>query len=415
MKRKLTGLIAATVAAMLLALAGCGKSTVPGTSSGGGLTSSGGSSSSGISGGSSEPGDSPGGEQQQAPAGEQNSGGGGAGQQPGGEGSGENAAEPVDTTGGYAEYVATEYKYRDIILNRKNIEGKLAIFFFRSDTEMHYFGGSDHSGDGTLLVAPDGTTMLVDWNLKGATGYIVDCMKKLGIKKIDFLVNSHPHSDHNNGFEAILDNFEIGIFYHPGNLNYYNDSADGSAPDFMKMIKAKGIKEQVLARGDSFAFGPATVRILYPGKFVDWQNNPPSPNDSSLVMRVDWKKASYLCAGDLEAGASVDWGECRDLLDVDVVKMNHHGYLPQNPSQWIEMLSPKIACGELSMVPDEGVIMNYTRLGAAAMHVAIDGTVLVTTAGDGYYDVQAEKDREEGMLLSSLIKSENGHFRVKAD
>ena len=33
------------------------------------------------------------------------------------------------------------------------------------------------------------------------------------MKKIDYLVNTHPDSDHCGGLDAVINNFEIGIFF----------------------------------------------------------------------------------------------------------------------------------------------------------------------------------------------------------
>lgn len=44
---------------------------------------------------------------------------------------------------------------------------------------------------------------------------VVNYIKKRGIKKIDILVTTHPHSDHIEGLPAVIKNFEIGRVYMP--------------------------------------------------------------------------------------------------------------------------------------------------------------------------------------------------------
>ena len=43
--------------------------------------------------------------------------------------------------------------------------------------------------------------------------YIIAALDAMGVKKIDYLVASHPHIDHIGGMAALMDRYEVGIHY----------------------------------------------------------------------------------------------------------------------------------------------------------------------------------------------------------
>ena len=65
-------------------------------------------------------------------------------------------------------------------------------------------------GDATIVRLPNGKVMVIDCNTDDSPENIVAYLKKAGIKKIDYLVLTHPHSDHMSGTKEIADHFEVG-------------------------------------------------------------------------------------------------------------------------------------------------------------------------------------------------------------
>ena len=74
-------------------------------------------------------------------------------------------------------------------------------------------------GGGTLFVTPDGKSLLIDTGnpeQSRVTGdhpsseRIVNAAHELGVKKIDYLLITHYHSDHIGGIEGLLKRIPIG-------------------------------------------------------------------------------------------------------------------------------------------------------------------------------------------------------------
>lgn len=84
-------------------------------------------------------------------------------------------------------------------------------------------------GGGTLFVAPDGTSLLVDtgWpsgagmlpspdGAKNSADRIVAAAHKLGVKKLDYVIITHYHMDHAGGVSDLVRRIPVGTFIDHG-------------------------------------------------------------------------------------------------------------------------------------------------------------------------------------------------------
>lgn len=97
--------------------------------------------------------------------------------------------------------------------NKTNIDNqKINITIDNSKLNIFYFyvGQAD-----CTLIINEGQTMLIDAGDKTDGKLIVNCLKKLGIKNIDYLIGTHSDDDHIGGMMDIVNNFEIGSLYMP--------------------------------------------------------------------------------------------------------------------------------------------------------------------------------------------------------
>jgi len=309
---------------------------------------------------------------------------------------------------------AVEYAYRDIICDRSLTEGKMACYFFRSNYLRPKPSGVTTSGDATLLMAPDGTTMLIDTNLTPVTGRVVDYLNRLGIKKLDYLMISHADIDHYGGYEAIFNNIEVGhilISESPDYLNVAN-----KAGRFLAKAVEMGIPYTTLHAGQTLDFGGVHMDTLWPVEDYEWTTDDGTSaamiNGGSLVVKFTYKEASFLFGGDLyvaQENKVVDM--FGDAVQADIVKMNHHGLKTSNCERWIEATNPKLLCGMVSTIKEEEVLLRYMFHEIPFTYSILDGTCVVYTSGDGVYDVQVEKERENTYFGD--LNTTNGHFQIK--
>ena len=77
--------------------------------------------------------------------------------------------------------------------------------------ELHFLDVGQ--GDSTLVILPDGKTMLIDAGTSEYGDTVVNYIKDLDISKIDYLVMTHPDADHIGGMSEVIDNFDIATIY----------------------------------------------------------------------------------------------------------------------------------------------------------------------------------------------------------
>ncbi|MGN1036715.1 MAG: MBL fold metallo-hydrolase, partial [Ruminococcus sp.] len=72
--------------------------------------------------------------------------------------------------------------------------------------EVHYI---DVKQGDCILIESEGQNMLIDCGESSQSDEVTAYLQAHNISKIDYLVGTHPHSDHMGGMSAIVDNFEI--------------------------------------------------------------------------------------------------------------------------------------------------------------------------------------------------------------
>lgn len=65
------------------------------------------------------------------------------------------------------------------------------------------------------LVVNNSQTMLIDGGNEADSINIINYMKKLGISKLNYVVATHPDTDHIAGLDKIILSFDIGSVYIP--------------------------------------------------------------------------------------------------------------------------------------------------------------------------------------------------------
>lgn len=310
--------------------------------------------------------------------------------------------------------LAAEYKYRDVICDLSLTEGSFACYFFRSNYLRPKPTGVTTSGDATLLIAPDGTTMLIDTNLTPVTARVVDYLQRMGIDKLDYLMLSHSDVDHYGGYEALFAYIEVGHLLISDSPDWFNTS-NKAGRCVAKAIEL-GVPYTILKAGDTLNFGGATMDTLWPVEDYVWSTSDGTSaamiNGGSLVVKFTYKDSSFLFGGDLYVAQEdkvIDlYGE---KVQADVVKMNHHGLKTSNSERWIDATAPKLICGMVSTIKEEEVLLRYMFREIPFTYSILDGTCVVYTTGDGVYEVQVEKERDNHYFGN--LNTVDGHFQVK--
>lgn len=270
---------------------------------------------------------------------------------------------------------------------KTSIHGGVALEERAKDVlRVHYIDVGQ--GDSELIELPNDEVMLIDAGENDKGGFVADYIRSQGIDKIDYLVGTHPHSDHIGGLDTVIDELEIGKIYMPkasSDTKTFSDVLDAVERKGLSVNSAKAGVE-VLNDGDLSVTFAAPVRTEYK-----------SLNNVSAVVKIVYKGSSFLFTGDAEEQAE---GDITADVRADVLKVGHHGSSTSSSWDFLDRVKPScavISCGEGNDYghPHTETLEKLSDIGAAVYRTDLDGTVIIETQGDGYtvYTENSEENR----------------------
>ena len=192
--------------------------------------------------------------------------------------------------------------------------------------------------DSIFIKSPSGKTMLVDAGDIDSYEAIDVYLTQAGIKKIDVLVATHPHSDHIGSMKRVIENYEIGSIYMPK-----AEHTTKTYSNLLLAIKDKGLKINT-------AKGGATKTIPFDNDIVVSIFSPMAEkydnlNNYSIVLKITYGKNSILLTGDIEREIEKDILKKipNDLLKSDVLKVAHHGSTTSSTPDFLKAVAPTYA------------------------------------------------------------------------
>lgn len=239
-------------------------------------------------------------------------------------------------------------------------------------------------GDSIFIELPNNETMLIDAGENGKE--VVDYINNLGYKKINYLIATHPHSDHIGGMEEVIDNFEIEKIYMPKvihNIKTYEDLLLKIDKNNLKINK--GTSGVNILNHENLS-----VDIVAPNN-----DNYKEINNYSIVILLKYGNNKFLFMGDAE---KLSENEINSNIQADVLKVGHHGSDTSSSTNFIQKVNPKysiISVGKDNIynLPTNTVINRFKKLNTKIYRTDLNGNIVVTSNGD-----EINIDLEKGEL-----------------
>lgn len=230
-------------------------------------------------------------------------------------------------------------------------------------------------GDSIFIELPNGKTMLIDASVSSADDTIIKYIKGQGVKKLDYVIATHPHADHIGAMAKVLDAFDIGMVYMP--------DVTANTKTFEKMLDVIEEKEIPVKRAKAgvtvLNADGVTATLLAPvsDEYSDM-------NDYSAVLRIEYGKRAFMFMGD---ATTVSEGEIRGKINCDVVKVGHHGSSSSSGEAFVLATGADYAVFSVGEGNDYGhphkeSLDRWKNSGAKILRTDIDGNIVVSTDGE---------------------------------
>ena len=209
---------------------------------------------------------------------------------------------------------------------------------------------------------------------------------ELRSEKLNYVLLTHPHIDHIQGYNFISQVFPIERLY-------FHD-----VPDIRPVIPTA----DRLSRGSKFSSAGVEHLVLHPPGGLP-TNNKWNLNNRSLVVQLRYRKFTMLFTGDIERTAEQHLDSL--LETVTVLKAAHHGGRDSNTAQLLERTRPQlvlISAGRRNAFghPSAATVKRLRKMGIPYLTTGDWGSLRITTDGSSWrtlhYSVKEKQFRPVG-------------------
>ena len=229
-------------------------------------------------------------------------------------------------------------------------------------------------GDSIFIELPNDEVMLIDAGESSEEEKVYNYITNLGYNNIDYVVGTHPHTDHIGGLEYIINNISIENIYMPKAV-----STSKTYESLLNTITNKNLKVKVAkANVNIISSDNLSVNIIAPNS-ESYSNL----NNYSAVIKIDYYNNSFLFMGDAEV---LSEEEITSDVGADVIKVGHHGSDSSSSLAFLNKVKPKyaiISVGANNQYnhPYDSIISRYESIGAQVYRTDLDGTIVATSDG----------------------------------
>jgi len=247
-----------------------------------------------------------------------------------------------------------------------------------SDAEVSVHFIDVGQGDSSLIISGKGS-ILIDAGETDQGQRVIEYLRSQNIKKLDYVIATHPHSDHIGGMADVLSEIKTDNIIYP-------DVPDELVTDafcysrMLDVIEEKGINVIIAAPGEKYSIGPSVIKITGPCGTSDDINN------YSAAAEIIHGDNIFLFTGDCERDAEDDMLRKHMIDDADVLKVGHHGSSSSSSFGFLKIAKPEyavISCGSDNPYghPNQAAVERIALFADTILRTDIEGTIVFESDG----------------------------------
>lgn len=231
-------------------------------------------------------------------------------------------------------------------------------------------------GDGIFIITPNNKTILIDGGEENKGVSDIEFIRNLGFFEIDYIILTHPDSDHLGALTYIIPKMRPKIIF---------DNGQEKDTNLYSTYKSTWTgNHQVVSQDISFEFDNL-LSSMFIVPFDDGNGFSSNVNENSVLLKLTYKNINFLFTGDCEEDCEARVGTSN--LKSDVLKVGHHGSCTSSKTYFLNKINPKYAVIQVGKDnqynhPCSDVLSRLTNIGSNIYRNDIHGFITITTDGD---------------------------------
>lgn len=266
-----------------------------------------------------------------------------------------------------------------------------------SESDSVYVHFIDVGQGSATLIQQGKTGILIDAGEREYGEVVVDYIGKVGVSSLEYVVASHPHSDHIGGLDEVLYAYPVDTVIMP-ELEESNTPTTRVYEDLLTAVFDKDINTEFISGEKGYSFGlneDIDVEVLGP---VEQSDN---LNDMSVIVRVSAFDSEFMILGDAEKdelesvysnplnyNVSVIT-DAENAFKSDVIALGHHGSATSVYEPFLNAVNADVAvisCGKDNSYghPHKEALEYVEDNGMTCYRTDETGDVVFKVTEDGY-------------------------------